>query len=397
MITEARIATTDNITLSGAQTLQAVSLVAGDVVLVAGQTDGTTNGPYVVAAGAWSRHTDHDTAAEFVRPWEIFIREGDYANWRFQFTNLTTPTLGTSVLNFDPVQRDEVLIAGGGIEIDESANTVGLPDQPDVEGDIYVGPLRLTHLSSGIATRVAANNEQQGYIEGLIPRWNSGTLPTGGNPTFSAGAAWHPGLQKVVALSADLTTTLPPVGASDLVYFYLSGSGSINYADAHPPDDYYYGTAAAFAAPDSSRYVCTLKANAAGTAFYHFLVEALSGRRLQMTYLEDTTAAPFRVVNGGAAITNQTVDVGPNGLKLVPPTARTIWARISVNGTAAVWIDNSSMSTSPAAGSGEVNVSTVARAAYAWISLDANQQFRWANTVSGGATNIDVLKYIDRR
>lgn len=53
-----RAATTANITLSGTQTLDGVTLAAGDRVLVKNQTTASDNGIYVVAAGAWTRSAD---------------------------------------------------------------------------------------------------------------------------------------------------------------------------------------------------------------------------------------------------------------------------------------------------------------------------------------------------
>jgi hypothetical protein len=59
--TGVRAATTANITLSAPQTIDGVAVVAGDRVLVKNQTTASTNGIYVVAAGAWTRATDADT------------------------------------------------------------------------------------------------------------------------------------------------------------------------------------------------------------------------------------------------------------------------------------------------------------------------------------------------
>lgn len=53
-----RAATTEEITLSGAFTVDGVSLAFGDRVLVKNQADPTTNGIYVVAAGVWTRAID---------------------------------------------------------------------------------------------------------------------------------------------------------------------------------------------------------------------------------------------------------------------------------------------------------------------------------------------------
>ena len=61
-----RAATTANITLSAPQTVDTVSVIAGDRVLVKNQTTPSQNGIYVVAAGAWTRATDADTSDELV-------------------------------------------------------------------------------------------------------------------------------------------------------------------------------------------------------------------------------------------------------------------------------------------------------------------------------------------
>ncbi len=57
-----RAATTANITLSGAQTVDGVALVAGDRVLAKDQTTASQNGIYVVASGAWARAGDADNS-----------------------------------------------------------------------------------------------------------------------------------------------------------------------------------------------------------------------------------------------------------------------------------------------------------------------------------------------
>jgi hypothetical protein len=71
----ARAATTTNITLSGAQTIDGVSVVAGDRVLVKDQSTGSQNGIYVAASGAWTRSTDADTGTELVSA-AIYVSEG---------------------------------------------------------------------------------------------------------------------------------------------------------------------------------------------------------------------------------------------------------------------------------------------------------------------------------
>lgn len=56
--TPARVATTVNITLSGIQIIDGVSIVVNDRILVKDQSTGSENGVYIAAAGAWMRADD---------------------------------------------------------------------------------------------------------------------------------------------------------------------------------------------------------------------------------------------------------------------------------------------------------------------------------------------------
>lgn len=65
--------TTGNVTLSGEQTIDDISLVTGDRVLVKDQTDPTENGIYVVDSGAWSRSADADSWPELVAAYVLIL------------------------------------------------------------------------------------------------------------------------------------------------------------------------------------------------------------------------------------------------------------------------------------------------------------------------------------
>jgi hypothetical protein len=62
--TDVVAATTANIALTGAQTIDGVSVVALDRVLVKDQSAPADNGIYIAAASAWARATDCDTASD---------------------------------------------------------------------------------------------------------------------------------------------------------------------------------------------------------------------------------------------------------------------------------------------------------------------------------------------
>lgn len=96
-----RVATTANVTLSGAQTIDGVACVAGDRVLVKNQSTGSQNGIYVVASGAWSRASDMNSSAESLAGLGVRVNEGTTnADTSWALTTDDPITLGTTSLTF---------------------------------------------------------------------------------------------------------------------------------------------------------------------------------------------------------------------------------------------------------------------------------------------------------
>lgn len=112
-----RAATTGNITLSGAQTIDGVSVIAGDRVLVKAQTAGSGNGIYLASAGAWTRATDFDTGPEAVGA-AAFISEGTTLGNSIWLQTADAPiTIGTTALIFTQIGGGSTYTAGNGITI----------------------------------------------------------------------------------------------------------------------------------------------------------------------------------------------------------------------------------------------------------------------------------------
>lgn len=96
-----KAATTGNISLTGAQTIDGISLVAGDRVLVKNQSTASANGIYNVAAGAWTRSTDFDGATEVTSQSVVAVEGGTTnANTSWRLTGTGPFTVNTSALNF---------------------------------------------------------------------------------------------------------------------------------------------------------------------------------------------------------------------------------------------------------------------------------------------------------
>lgn len=119
-----KAATTANITLSGAQTIDGVSIVAGDRVLVKNQSAPAQNGIYVAASGAWARSSDADTWAELVSAY-VFVEEGaTYADTGWVCTVNQGGTLGTTAVTWTQFSGAGTYLAGTGLTL--SGNTFSI-------------------------------------------------------------------------------------------------------------------------------------------------------------------------------------------------------------------------------------------------------------------------------
>lgn len=100
-----KAATTAAITLSAPQTIDGVSVIAGDRVLVKNQASNPANGIYVVAAGAWTRATDADAASELSAGFLVPVESGGTANgnslWIMSSPNVAT--VGTDPITFTQI------------------------------------------------------------------------------------------------------------------------------------------------------------------------------------------------------------------------------------------------------------------------------------------------------
>ncbi len=97
-----RAATTGaNITLSGLQTLDGVSLAAGDRVLVKDQTDQTTNGLYNAATGPWTRTIDAANNSQLTQGTMVMVTQGTLNAFTMWVLTAAAPiVLGTTNLTF---------------------------------------------------------------------------------------------------------------------------------------------------------------------------------------------------------------------------------------------------------------------------------------------------------
>jgi hypothetical protein len=109
--------TTANITLSGLQTIDGVTVVAGDRVLVKSQTAPAQNGIYLASATAWSRAPDANTWDELISA-ICFVESGStLAGSAWYCTVQPGGTLGTTPVTWSNFSVAATYTAGTGLTL----------------------------------------------------------------------------------------------------------------------------------------------------------------------------------------------------------------------------------------------------------------------------------------
>ena len=177
-----KAATTANITLSGAQTIDGVSIVAGNRVLVKDQTAPEQNGIYVAASGAWSRAADMDSLTpfdEFNGAWTS-VQQGTQAGQVFVQYG-TVATVDTDPVTFAYYNPIAGLIGGDMITFTGSTFSVDLAAVSGLEstnpGNV-AGQLRIKLEASNPSLKITGSNELAAKLD-----------PAGALASGSAGIA----------------------------------------------------------------------------------------------------------------------------------------------------------------------------------------------------------------
>lgn len=210
-----RAATTANIALSGEQTIDGVSVVAGDRVLVRAQTTGSANGIYEAASGAWSRAEDFDADKKVQGGVIVVVSEGTlYGNSVWILTTNDTITIGTTTLTF--TQIDKTYLGLGSVDntadldkpistdvqaaLDNKANAgdvktyVDIPIHCTIPDSIGAGVTRYAGLGfSGLVSAEASAVYNPigitGTLIGMIIQAKTNSLSGNYTITFQKGAA----------------------------------------------------------------------------------------------------------------------------------------------------------------------------------------------------------------
>ena len=115
-------------------TVDGITLVAGDKILLVAQTDASENGIWEVSATAWSRPENYDTGDHASASY-VFVQEGtDYSDQGWQaITDAPTDVIDTDDITWNQFNGAGEIIAGAGVN--KNGNTLSLLN---TDGSIFI-------------------------------------------------------------------------------------------------------------------------------------------------------------------------------------------------------------------------------------------------------------------
>lgn len=274
-LTAVAAATTTNLTLSGIQTIDGVAGSSGQRILASAQTTVANSGCYTQAAGAWTRCTDYDAAAEVtqgtsfpvtggtVNSGAIFIMSSPNVSIlgtdAITFTKYTPPVYtgtapisisGTTIsLNDAGVTLAKLANLAYGTIIGRTTNSTGVPEaiststykgmlaisQADVSGLTTASSPTFTGLTlSGQASAGCAQFSSGGVLSSSGVACGTGSGGSGGSgsvtgtPTAVATTSIISSLSTASASFSDVTNASFTIGANEAWTYRISLGATIN-------------------------------------------------------------------------------------------------------------------------------------------------------------------------
>jgi hypothetical protein len=248
------VATLTNITLSGLQTIDTYTTLAGDRVLVKDQSNNANNGIYIAASGAWSRALDANSWDELICAIS-FIEYGTQKGGAWFCTAQPGGTLGVTPLIWSQFTTSATYTAGTGLTLIGSQFSItntgataatygsasrGIVQTVNAQGqitnifdqDISIAVSQLNNLGTSVGTALTVSVGTAGSFVvngGALGTPSSGTLTNCTFPTLNQNTTGYAaGLAGGAAGSlpyqtAANTTGFLPIGTDGYILSIASG------------------------------------------------------------------------------------------------------------------------------------------------------------------------------
>jgi len=308
-----RVTTTTNIaSLNSTMTIDGVSVVAGDRVLVKDQTTAAENGIYVVVSGgAWTRATDFDTSQKVTPGAFAFVEEGTtYADTGWVLTNNGAITVGTTGLSFTQFSGAGSILAGTGLT--KTGNTLS--------------------IDSTVVTLTGTQALTNKTVNGLtITSTSGGTLTLANNSSLVTAGAYSTTLTATGATNVTLPTsgTLATLaGTESLTNKTVNGltitstTGTLTVANSGT-----LATSGAYSTTLTSTGATNVTLPTSGTLATLAGTESFTNKTVNGLTITTGGTATLNIANGGSLVTSGAnsitfVSSGPTSVTL--PTSGTL-------------------------------------------------------------------------
>lgn len=232
----------------------------------------------------------------------------------------------------------------------------------------------LTGLTAPIP--IAQGGVSEGYIQGLIPTWNSAN-----SITVGTGVAWIPGISKSIKVSSPITLSGLTLSAATWYYIYLydnAGTPAIEFV-TDAPSTPYSGHARTKTGDNTRRFIAALRVQESNSIRKFFWSEDY------INYLDNSALYPVFVSFGGTTATNFPLS------NRIPPITRRI--HFQVYGPAT----GGTLSIGDSAANALVSCSAGVRFMGHMIAAQDQSIFASHNAAVTGGSTLDIRGYGSER
>ena len=145
------VATTTNITISGLQTIDGYTTLAGDRVLVKNQSSSQFNGIYIASASTWTRSVDMDVWAEVPGAYTVILNGGQLdTGWVCTATQ--TGTINVTAMPWVQFSGSATYFAGTGLTLTANTFSITPVGTAGTYGSASAVPVFVTNASGQVTS-----------------------------------------------------------------------------------------------------------------------------------------------------------------------------------------------------------------------------------------------------